>query len=75
MQVPFSRYTSQGNEWSSQEDHAEDINDSWEEAGRVFPPKFFGEAQDGYLGLNVCMAAAMQEYERPWRKCFVCQSP
>ena len=66
--------TSQGNEESSQEDDAGNFNDSGEETGGVFLPEFLGEADDGNWGLNVRMAAAMQEYERPRRKCFVCQS-
>ena len=44
------------------------------EAGGVFLPDFLGEAEDGNWGLNVRMAAAMQEYEKPRRKCFLCQS-
>ena len=44
-----------------------------EDAGGVYLPEFLGEAPDGDWGLNVRMAAAMQEYERTRRKCF-CQS-
>ena len=45
-----------------------------DETGGVFLPDFLGEAEDGNWGLNVCMAAAMQEYEKPRRNGFLCQS-
>ena len=45
-----------------------------EEVSGVYLPDFLGETPDGNWGLTVRMAAALQEYERPRHKCFICQS-
>ena len=62
-----------GVEFSLEEDPNDVEAQSDEQAG-VYLPKFLGEAPDGNWGLNVRMAVAMQEYEKPRRKCFICQS-
>ena len=67
-------------ESAEKEDESSPGDDSGEqsqpegETGGVFLPNFLGEAEDGNWGLNVRMAAAMQEYEKPRRKCFLCKS-
>ena len=66
--------TDRGGVEVSLEEDPNDVGAQSDEQGGVYLPEFLGEAPDGNWGLNVRMAVAMQEYEKPRRKCFICQS-
>ena len=72
--VAEAEETDNGGVEISLEEDPNDVEAQSDEPGGVYLPEFLGEAPDGNWGLNVRMAVAMQEYEKPRRKCFICQS-